>query len=318
MRWLSQAQFIGTTARATSRGHPVRFLDEACKLQSFLRLCSLHTRIPGHCSPIPACTHTHSLSLFLSPPFSPSLALTLGGGTLASGPFRVTESYLSLYCRGERRAGACNCTVLSGDSRRVTSVPRLRTLYHAFASMHSLAVVTSNRLLDHTLYAVASITSSSSSICLLLAAGIPPHPVTPSASLFSSFHFDSSQSRAPLFSTVSLTAPIASVPGSKAYAIHLSSNPTALLTRLAKIKGLQPNSNEVSHAIMLIEAPSTLKARLAPKRDWRCNCLMRRCDVMDDGTPDAYYSSDCGLYSSQVPLAWAFCRSLLLTVQGTA
>ncbi|KAL9527578.1 hypothetical protein SMMN14_09030, partial [Sphaerulina musiva] len=125
--------------------------------------------------------------------------------------------------------------------------------------MHSLAVVTSNRLLDHTLYAVASITPSSSSICLLLAAGIPPHPVTPSASLFSSFHFDSSQSRAPLFSSVSLTAPIASVPGSKAYAIHLSSNPTALLTRLAKIKGLQPNSNEVvrstqSHATALAKA----------------------------------------------------------------
>lgn len=67
MRWLSQAQFIGTTARATSRGHPVRFLDEACKLQSFLRLCSSHTRIPGHCSPIPAYTHTLSLSLSLSP-----------------------------------------------------------------------------------------------------------------------------------------------------------------------------------------------------------------------------------------------------------
>lgn len=67
MRWLSQAQFIGTTARATSRGHPVRFLDEACKLQSFLRLCSSHTRIPGHCSTIPAYTHTHSLSPSLSP-----------------------------------------------------------------------------------------------------------------------------------------------------------------------------------------------------------------------------------------------------------
>lgn len=83
------------------------------------------------------------------------------------------------------------------------------------------------------------------------------------------------------------TAPIASVAGSRAYAMmDLSSNPTALLIRWPR--QLACSQSRLGSATPLcLEVSSTLKTLLAPKRDWRCNFLMRRCD-------NAYCSSDGG------------------------